>query len=105
MKRCADCGGLFDGEHWQKLCWSCWREKKDAANDAAYEEGYADGHRAGLRQGARAANSKPAPGPLDRDLLTLLVELAHPDRHPPERAEKANRATAALLELRSGAAA
>jgi hypothetical protein len=40
---------------------------------------------------------------LDVQLLTDAIVLCHPDRHPPERIEDANRVTARLLELRDDA--
>jgi hypothetical protein len=71
-----------------RLCWDCWREQKD---QAVYDRGYADGRRASHDQ--RNAHG------LDSELLPALVTLCHPDRHPPERFELANRTTATLLRL------
>ncbi len=61
---------------------------------AAYERGYAAGLMAAAR--AQAANER---GQFDADQLRALVTLCHPDRHPPGRAQLANRVTARLLEL------
>jgi hypothetical protein len=36
---------------------------------------------------------------VDEDVLLDAVALCHPDRHPPERFEQANRVTAGLLDL------
>jgi hypothetical protein len=100
MRRCQDCGDPFDGERWQKLCWTCWRASKDReAGEAEYQRGYHKGYAHGLIDGQR---DHPA---LDRDLISRAVRLTHPDRHPRERAAEANAITAALLELRAEIAA
>lgn len=90
-RTCVDCRQPFSARGvWQERCWACWRADRDAkARDTAYGEGYRDG---------LAATTAPA---LDAPLLADLVALAHPDRHPPERAALAHRATVALLALRS----
>jgi hypothetical protein len=56
---------------------------------AAYERGYADGHAAATRE--RRADGR---GQFNAAQLRALVTLCHPDRHPAERAQLANRATA-----------
>jgi hypothetical protein len=60
----------------------------------AYKRGYEDGHAAATRE-TRADGR----GQFNAAQLRALVTLCHPDRHPPERARLANRATAKLLEL------
>ncbi len=101
IRYCSVCGTRFDGEDWQRLCWRCWRARRDREmGDLAYERGYSDGYVAGAGDRARASFS-PA---LDRDLIARAVRLCHPDRHPPERASEANAITARLLELRGTAA-
>ena len=96
IRHCADCGSAFDGADWMRLCWDCWRSRKDKeVKGAAYDRGYSDGYRAGSGDRART-RLKPA---LDADQLHDLVQLCHPDRHPPERSTLANRVTARLLEL------
>jgi hypothetical protein len=106
-RACSDCGDYFEAKaDYHRLCWRCWREREnikleDAAYDRGYnrghENGYRLGHKDGLRDGRERANgSRPA---LDAGLLRALVTLCHPDRHPPERFEMANRATASLLGL------
>jgi len=93
---CTECGADFEARgDWQRLCWRCWREQKDRDQTAAaYDRGYAAGYKDGSAVRARAHFR-----PLDAGLLRDLIQLAHPDRHPVERAPIANRATAALLEL------
>ena len=96
-KSCRQCGDVFTGEDWQKLCWTCWRDEKkrksvEQAGDAlaaaalAYRRGKADGE-------AAAA--------MDAEFIQSLIVLCHPDRHPTERAAQANAATARLLALRA----
>jgi hypothetical protein len=81
-----------------KLCWSCWREREDRnLRDAAWSQGYADGYRDGQVDATRRSNGH---GQLP-DLLDL-IQLCHPDRHPPERAAMANRVTATLIHLKEG---
>jgi len=96
IRWCADCGADFDARGtWQRFCWSCWRRQEDRKLErGAYDRGYEHGYRDGSAVRARAHFR-----PLDAGLLRDLIQLAHPDRHPVERAPIANRATAALLEL------
>jgi len=92
---CRGCGASFEGEPWQKKCWSCWRREKDRQADRdAYDRGFVEGMVAGLKRAG-----------LDRELLTAAISLTHPDRHPAERHELATSTTAALLELRAEIAA
>jgi hypothetical protein len=94
MKRCASCGASFEGQRWQKVCWPCWRKKRDGETAReAYLIGYADG---------RANAWQP---PIDAELLRELVIFCHPDRHDASRFEEANRLTSRLLGLREGKAA
>jgi hypothetical protein len=90
IRDCVECGREFEAKgSWMRRCWDCWREQKD---QEVYDRGYA----AGLRAGRAGQNGH---GQLGSELLRALVTLCHPDRHPPERFELANRATAKLLEL------
>ena len=88
---CVSCGVTFEAKGpWMKRCWDCWRRGRDEELVArARAEGYLTGYRDGLR-----AAGIPTP-----DLLKRTVALAHPDRHPPDRAQEANQVTAALLDL------
>lgn len=99
-RRCSSCGAWFEGEHWQRLCWKCWRAQRDRElEDHAYDRGYSDGYRDGAAEVARSSF-----GRLDRDVIVGAIRLCHPDRHPPERAAEANAITARLLALRGTAA-
>jgi hypothetical protein len=90
MRRCRNCSAPFDGERWQRLCWTCWRKRKDRdAVIAAYDRGYRDG----VATARRHSTNEVTPG--------LLGDL---DKHPHERFELANDVTAQLLELRERAA-
>jgi hypothetical protein len=95
-RRCQDCGARFEAHaDYHRLCWRCWRRRRDRELTAGgYDDGYSDGYRAGRP----AAGTQPA-ARLDAELLRGLVQLCHPDRHPPERAELASRSTATLLNM------
>ena len=67
---------------------------RESPTIAAYKRGYEDGHAAATRE--RRADGR---GQFNAAQLRALVQLCHPDRHPSERAQLANRATARLLEL------
>jgi len=97
---CSDCGREFEAKgDWMKLCWPCWHERNDKETRVqAYNRGYDDGYRAGYDQARGAANGGQVLK-LDCDLLRPLIQLCHPDRHPPERAAVANAVTARLLNL------
>ena len=90
-RKCRKCGAGFttDREH-HRLCWTCYWRLRDA--------GVYDAPGAG-----RDAPPNPPPRTkqlaLDVELLRDAVALCHPDRHPPERFDVANRVTAVLLEL------
>lgn len=94
---CTRCGAEFEARGaWQRLCWRCWRADQDAKRErGAYDAGYSDGYRAGAAV-RRTLTKAPR---LDAATIRQLVQLCHPDRHPPERAALANRATATLLDL------
>lgn len=95
MRYCEDCGEAFVPKgNWQKFCWRCWRARKEKEDlQSARDEGYDEGYAAGRREAV------PPPTPLSRGILHDAVLLCHPDRHPPERSEQANRVTAVLLAL------
>lgn len=118
MKARCKCGQTFEAQGaWQRLCWDCWRAQEaeradrgdlsalakrstkllDEAYEAGRRRGYEDGYAAGARE-TRAPSSNG--GPLDPALLRELISLCHPDRHPPERFDQANRVTAQLVSMR-----
>jgi len=92
-RRCQDCSTAFDGEHWQRLCWPCWRQRKQSDElDRAYHRGWLDG---------LAADGKRASYPsVDPRLIERAIRLCHPDRHPGERFTETNDVTAQLLTAR-----
>lgn len=92
--RCPECGAQFERRaDWQRLCWECWRAKKDREVSAtAWERGYDAGFTDGLAAGRRGPRESA-------DFIRTAVLLCHPDRHPPERFEIANQITARLLEM------
>lgn len=101
MRRtCTKCHAQFDARgDWQKLCWECWRKQKDAEQlDDEYGRGFDAGFRAGRDLAGRRSVSA-----LDPEPPRSVIALCHPDRHPPERFQEANRGTSALLELRRSA--
>jgi len=94
---CSNCGHWLDADqpHWHRLCWQCWRAENGrtqpsaAALEArAFQRGYAAGYAAGTED------------TIDHELVSDCIQLSHPDRHPIERREFANRVTAELLRLR-----
>lgn len=99
---CANCRATFDQTHnWQKLCWSCWRAKKDAASAAATSDAWTEGYRAGRAAALRdhRCPQPPAHPTVDATLIRDAVRLCHPDRHPIERFDAANDVTVRLLAL------
>ena len=106
-RACTSCGDLFEARgSWQRLCWDCWRKKRDEEHQ---QQAFDRGFQAGLRRG-RMERSATYPRKSDATVqrspddavLRDAIALCHPDRHPPERAEQANRVTAVLLALRNG---
>ncbi len=90
---CDRCRSPFETKaDWHRLCWECWRKQRD---NELRRDAYNDGYDAGMRR----SRLYPAPTPLDTGTLRDLVQLCHPDRHPPERAALANQVTAHLLNL------
>jgi hypothetical protein len=104
IRDCSSCGGPFEPQFpSHRLCWRCWREDKDRTlRDAAWTQGYADGYRDGRLDTLRHSNGH-GDLPMLPNLLDL-IQLCHPDRHPPERGALATRVTAALIGLKEGGA-
>jgi hypothetical protein len=63
------------------------------------EEAYERGKREGYAEGHAAARTNGDGGQFNQEQLRAMVTLCHPDRHPPERFDLANRVTAKLLSL------
>jgi hypothetical protein len=95
MATCPSCGGEFERKHaWQRLCWSCWRQRENKrVEDQGYQRGFADGLAAGRRH-----QPQPQPQPELLEQLPRLIQLCHPDRHGGSSA--ATTVTQWLLELR-----
>ena len=99
---CSDCGEEFEAQGtWQRLCWPCWRAQKDTKGyDRGYDDGFMRGYSVGYNEGASSPDRRTFTNTkLDADTLRHLIQLCHPDRHPPERAGMANHVTATLLGL------
>ncbi len=117
---CIRCGTWFEPKgSWQRKCWPCWRQERDdepqiedrytkgfnEGREKGYAAGYADGRTEGYAMGKRDGERTARPannvqvGAWDKDTLRELIQLTHPDRHPPERAHLANRVTARLNVL------
>ncbi len=79
-KECRECWAPFEGESWQRLCWGCWRERRDREPSQAR-----------VREPVRV---EPL---LTEDALKGAIALCHPDRNP-ERIDLANRVTGELLD-------
>ena len=114
---CQKCRREFDAQGaWQKLCLSCYRERErertgtgdlsglERRADRLITEAYEAGRQRGFEEGYEVASAKARRpnGHLSPGLLRELVLLCHPDRHPPERFELANRITAELVSMRNG---
>lgn len=69
---------------------------RSAKKDRAAEE-YERGRREGYAEGHAAARTNGDGGDFTQEQLRAMVTLCHPDRHPPERFELANKVTAWLL--------
>jgi hypothetical protein len=79
-RECAECWAPFEGEHWQRLCWTCWRERRDG--EARTDHGH-------------TVRVEPL---LDEPTLKAAIRLTHPDAQPVERRELATSTTAKLLD-------
>lgn len=105
VKSCRRCKRAFhpSAAHYV-LCWDCWREQHDGQlRLGEYERGRTDGYEEGWRHGERAgyeAGLREGAVVLAPELLGDLIRLVHPDRHPAERYELANRVTAQLVAMR-----
>jgi hypothetical protein len=104
---CPPCIGAWHGEHGKKLKWRrivvralrayqdaggrLWKSDLDAMSLAA----------SGLAVSSIDADYVPSEiGDITSELLTNILQLTHPDRHPPELRELAKSVTAELLALK-----
>ena len=80
-RRCIDCGALFETrfDH-HRLCWPCWRRTRTA------------GPREPWAPGSPAVDTIA----VSVETVHAAVRLCHPDRHPEQRNQEANRVTAIL---------
>jgi hypothetical protein len=112
---------MFESDaDWKLRCLDCFRRRKREQERAEHEtwqqhqqrrreephetlareavrlvqEAYLAGKRAGATETQPTGLDR-----LDRELLRDIVALTHPDRHPKERFELANRVTAAINEI------
>jgi hypothetical protein len=87
LNTCQSCGVRFEAEEaWKKLCFPCWKEKRDAENPKKTE----------YRQ--PATRTVYVPVEIPKDMLKILINLCHPDRH--DGKDIATKATQYLLGLR-----
>ena len=92
MKVCTHCGERFQPRYENsKLCTPCFFERESMF------EFYPELEREILDL-RRALARTPAPSVIPSDILRVLIQLAHPDRHGNSPAS--NRATAWLLDQR-----
>jgi hypothetical protein len=67
------------------------KDRGPSKEEEAYRRGYSEGHAAARENGDG--------GEFTVEQLRGLIKLCHPDVHPPERAQLANRVTARLITL------
>ncbi len=113
-RRCIGCGGNFTPRNgWEKLCYSCWKFKKDADDQKAIERQERAEHLEKLRvlteRLERAKRDEPrrveyieipcqkSESDWSRQIMRL-IKLCHPDRHG--NSQEANDVTRWLLEER-----
>lgn len=95
--RCPNCGDSFwQDAAWKSICLPCWIERKQAEKRSGHSQQREQ--RKSRRRRDQPDHSQPAP-PIDADMLRLLIQLAHPDKHGGSAG--ATRATQYLLELKA----
>ncbi len=113
-KVCQDCGTIFAAKaDYYRLCFSCWKKNQPAAPEIGrltlqniklqFQAAEAAAEIRNLQRllDAAEARARTAGGRVEEipdDMLKILVQLSHPDRHSGSAA--ANRATAWLLKQR-----
>lgn len=97
---CDRCGRLFVAVYdWMRYCRVCHAERDGDLDRAFAEVAWQRGYALGLER-ATARDDAGLEAVLGELPLDELIALCHPDRHPPERFELANRLTVWLLGLR-----
>lgn len=77
---CSQCGNEFEpSQPHHAWCWDCWHAEHGTSSSP--------------RRDNRSVR-------LDADVISDAIQLCHPDRHPADRYDLANRTTARLLQLR-----
>lgn len=103
MKVCALCArprllvALHGDAGGPDVCPDCSSELLSSARRAEREQ---RDFLSSLGGGLFGGGGSPGPAELDAELLTDVLSLTHPDRHPEERAKVATRVTAALTAMR-----
>jgi hypothetical protein len=98
--RCRVCERSFTPTGANTLCAVCYAERRGDYDFALAEQAWREGYGIGLARGRRQRADDELEQALDDLRLRELITLCHPDRHPPERFELANRVTVWLLGLR-----
>ena len=99
MRACERCGQLFSPQYqYAKLCYPCWKRRKDAELLLDSAEREIDHLRRILAETERRASVGAAPEPIPADLLKVMLLLCHPDRHGNSAAS--TKATTWLLQQR-----
>src|SRR5262249_29429992 len=100
---CRGCGEQFEPEFdRQRLCWSCWRARKD--QDERLRREAEERLRGWRRRQYDERRYDPPPRDTPKPALSITtlrgaIALCHPDRHPVERQADANRVCAELLRV------
>lgn len=102
---CERCGRLFAKTlPTMRWCRVCFHERAGNPDLGLAELAWERGYVLGLQRGRRRLTDDELETALGGLPVRDLILLCHPDRHPPERFELANRLTTWLLALRDTAA-
>ena len=100
MKICERCGNTFTPTYeFAKLCFPCWKRRKNAEQLLENAEREIDSLRRILSETQRRAWASAAPEPIPDDMLKVMLLLCHPDRHGNSAAS--NKVTTWLLQQRA----
>lgn len=100
MAVCTNCRQPFQAKFASaRLCLSCWKKQRDEEMwqqgwRVGYDVGHEEGWQAGYEEGKELGRTM-----LSRKDQVLLLQLAHPDRHPESRREPATRAAQLINSL------